>query len=187
MPRAFFTRSADFIFSGLLLCGGLLAATWPAGLAWSLSPDRERGGYGSYDDPVERPTLPMPGQRMIDTIPPGQQSGASSQSNEAELARAERLVGSVIVGSDGARLGDVRAIVRSKKNHSLQALVAIGGSLGLGNKHVVVPVDQLVAQPGSENGLLVLASGNDRDLLDMAAYRPDQFELVPAASAVPRG
>ncbi|HEX5513155.1 MAG TPA: PRC-barrel domain-containing protein, partial [Gammaproteobacteria bacterium] len=153
VPRRFFARSADF--TKRLLYSGLLIATSVSGLVWSGDPNRERGGYGSYDQPIERPTLPTPSQRSTDSAPSAaSQANVAAESAEVELMRAERMVGRPIVAADGAALGEVRAIVRSKQDHSLQAVVVIGGPFGFGSKQVVVPVDQLTMRPGDGNGPL---------------------------------
>lgn len=183
VPRMFATRLANC--TKLLLYSGLLLAASASGSVWSGDPNRERGGYGSYDEPVARPTLPTPGQRPPNDAPSEPRAGAASSSPAAELTRAERMVGRPIVAADGMVLGEVRAIVRSRRDRSLQAVVVVGGPFAFGSKQVVVPVDQLTVRSEDGNGLLLLVSGAERNTLEsMAPYRPEQFDQVAPVVSV---
>lgn len=179
--RARAYRPADF--TRLLLCGSLLYSLSPADLVWSRGADRERGGYGSYSSygaPVERPVLPNPGEGVAAV---GEVVVSTAPSFEVQLAQAQQLLGRALVDSEGAVLGTVRGIARSKEGEvGLQAIVALAGFLGLDKKHVLVPLEQLVPQPGQAEQLQVSTSIDPETLNQMLEYRPEQFDLVlPAA------
>lgn len=175
-----FNRPVDY--ARLLLWGGTLLSMGAADLAWGRDSDRERGGYGSYDDPVERPVLPMPGAGItVGAV--SEAPTASPPSLEEQLAKARRLLGRAVIGPDGDVLGTVRGIARSRQGDpQLLAVVAIAGFLGLDKKHVLVPLEQLLVQSG-EAGQQQVKAGVDQESLDqMLEYRPELFDLVlPAA------
>lgn len=182
----------------LLLYLGLLGVSGPA---WSQDDylDRGRGTRGSYNGPIERPTLPTPGSRS--TPQPlagvGQAEGSEEIQRHASLesrqqsapgveARADRLgalLGRPVTGINGEALGTVRAVVRSKRQQTLQAVVVTTSLAGLGEKAVAVPLERL--QPLGETdqhdqqGGAVLASGLSREeLRQMTAYQPDDYEVI---------
>lgn len=170
----------------LLLCSGLLVSAGASDLVWSRDANRERGGYESYDHPVERPVLPTPGEGLaLGAGPSPAVASAAAASLEAQMARAQQVLGRAVTGPDGAVLGTVRGIARSKQDGAeLQAIVAISGFLGLDKKHVLVPLEQLRLQPGAVEQAPVKTNIDQDSLEQMLEYRPDLFELVlPAARA----
>jgi hypothetical protein len=107
-------------------------------------------------------------------------SGQAAPPGPAVRKRAERMIGQTIVNPSGKSMGEVRAVVRSRRDQGLRAVVATGGLLGLGERNVVVPLDQLQLQA---DGRVMLMTEQR-----MAAYRPEDFDPVePQQDTAPRG
>lgn len=185
----------------LLLYSGLLGMS---GLVWSLEDyhDRGRGTRGSYNGPVERPTLPTPGSRNTVHQQPlagaGQADGGGEIQQHAALESRQQpqqpalradaqagelggLLGRPVTGANGEALGTVRAVVRSKQQQTLQAVVVTTSLAGLGEKVVAVPLERLqsVQEAEQQQGGAALTSGlSQEELRQMAVYQPDDYEMI---------
>lgn len=81
-----------------------------------------------------------------------------------------------VIDPAGNKLGKVDAIVRSREEQNIQAVISSGGILGIGAKEVTVPIDELQLK---EDKLQISAS--QEELKNRQAYRPDAFvDLAPA-------
>jgi Ca2+-binding EF-hand superfamily protein len=105
----------------------------------------------------------MPQQQMQD------QSGSQMMNMTAgEVAKLE------LKNDQGQEIGDIDKIVKSKTDGKLNAVVAVGGFLGLGEKKVAVPLDQLSYQQGE-----LVAQGMTKDQLEQQqAYDDQQYDVV---------
>ena len=91
---------------------------------------------------------------------------------------ADELIGKSVVNQNGEEVGDISDIVIDKQNQAVFAIIAVGGFLGIGEKEVAVPFEQL--QPGEDEAVL-MSSATENELKGMPAYeeQPDAYEAFP--------
>lgn len=143
-------------------------------MSWAANPQRERGGYGSYDEPAQWPTLTVPDLAASTPLPESQ-----PLVTELELKRAKAMLGREVVSQEGAVLGQVRAIVLHKQDQALRAVVALGGRLGFGARKVVVPLDRILPGSDGKDSPLVLAPDLAPEALQQSPpYEPALFDVI---------
>lgn len=103
------------------------------------------------------------------------QPGGEAPQPAGLQAQGQEMVGKALVSRQGEQLGKVDRIVRDKQNDSLSAVIASGGFLGMGEKQIVVPLDQLQMQ-GDQ--VLLSTDMDQSELEQMAGYKEENFEPV---------
>ena len=77
----------------------------------------------------------------------GANAAATASGNASQGAandwRASKLVGVAIYGPDDKKVGDIRDIMMSKDGKAELVIIGVGGFLGLGEKDVAIPYDQV--------------------------------------------
>lgn len=143
-------------------------------MTWAGHPQRERGGYGSYDEPAQWPTLTVPDLAASTPLP-----ASRPMVTDLELKQAKAMLGREVVSQEGAVLGQVRAIVLRKQDQALRAVVALGGRLGFGARKVVMALAQIQPESVAQDSRLVLDSGLSPEALqELPVYEPEQFEVI---------
>jgi hypothetical protein len=143
-------------------------------VSWAVNPQRERGGYGSYDEPAQWPTLTVPDLADSTPLPTSRPTVT-----DLELKQAKAMLGREVVSQEGAVLGQVRAIVLGKQDQALRAVVALGGRLGFGARKVVVALAQIRPEATAKDSRLVLYPGLSPEALQqLPVYEPEQFEVI---------
>ena len=99
-------------------------------------------------------------------------------------ARADDIVGTRIADSKGEEIGKVQAIVRGKATGTLQALVSVGGVLGMGAKEVTIP---LSAVELSGSRLVSVLADSEDQLKAQPAYDASLYDRVPGEQRVDIG
>ena len=95
--------------------------------------------------PTQPQTSPPATTAPQATASPTQQQFLSQQQPGQVLA--SDLMKKNILGSNNQRVGDVSDLVLSEKGDIVAVLVGVGGFLGIGEKTVAVPFDQLKRSP----------------------------------------
>ncbi|GIK98282.1 MAG: hypothetical protein BroJett029_24910 [Alphaproteobacteria bacterium] len=91
---------------------------------------------------------------------------------------ADELIGKSVVNQNGEEVGNISDIVINRQDQAVLAIIAVGGFLGIGEKNVAVPFEQL--QPGEDEAVL-MSSATEDELKGMPAYeeQPDAYEDFP--------
>jgi sporulation protein YlmC with PRC-barrel domain len=86
----------------------------------------------------------------IDTAPaqttaPTQPAGAGQVMTQMppDLMRASRLMGVDVYGADNQKIGDIDEILMDRQGRIHGLVVGVGGFLGIGQKDVAIPLDQV--------------------------------------------
>jgi putative membrane protein len=90
----------------------------------------------------------------------------------AQQVNAEEVIGSKVVNNKGEEVGKVEDLVIDQDKVQY-AVISVGGFLGIGEKHVVVPVDQL--KLGEKQVYLTTAQTED-ELKKLPEYNKDQYQ-----------
>jgi osmotically-inducible protein OsmY len=143
--------------------GNLIIGLVAGGVALAATNLTAQSGYGS-SPAKSQPQLGQPGQSSIDVTPAGATFGASD-------LKASSIIGLAVRNESDERLGKVQDLIVCLKSHSVPfAIVGYGGTLGIGQTRVAVPLTDL--QWSDETKELILTATKE------------QFQ---SASAVPTG
>jgi sporulation protein YlmC with PRC-barrel domain len=103
------------------------------------------------------------------------EAGGDSESQflsfSADQVRASTLLGKEIFGPDDQSIGEVSDLVLQKDGETRAALIDVGGFLGVGEKEIAIPFDQIEVQQAQDQG------GEPR--LTIAMSR-EELEQLPA-------
>lgn len=93
----------------------------------------------------------------------------------AEMTVAE-IAGRPLLNQEGGELGNVRSVARNNQDGSLNAIVAIGGFLGFGQRQVAVPLSEIQFQ---ENRLITTMAQTRSELRNRTtAFDEQNFETL---------
>jgi ribosomal 30S subunit maturation factor RimM len=82
---------------------------------------------------TQRPAMPK------STTP----SATSADMTSTDAFRASKLIGTNVKNNDGDTIGEVDDLIISNGDQTLQAILSVGGFLGIGERHVAVPFNEL--------------------------------------------
>jgi len=116
-----------------------------------------------------------------DTQIPAYSGDVAFMSADKNQIRASTLVGKEVYGADDQSIGEVSDLVLEKDGGTRVALIDVGGFLGIGEKTVAVPFDELHFTQ-AENGVdskVTVAMSQDQ-LEQMPTYKPvDRLAQAP--------
>jgi hypothetical protein len=192
--------NARFKYSLIAASLAALAATpgWAAGVDEQQPPARSAEGAAQQTPP------PAPRHAPAATDMPG--AKAPLQGAISKLTPAD-LEGQKVVGPDGETVGKIESVAHKRGQQGVQAVISVGGILGVGAKEAAIPVDQLRIVSGklmtsrSEEALKA-ASGQykkadyvalqpkDRPISEFSAFEPtpdagSSHKAAPAAPNAP--
>jgi putative membrane protein len=106
----------------------------------------------------------------------GEQPDAAAQQQAAaqpeEPVSVEQVLGSRVVNPEGQEVGEIEDLVLDQ-NQIAYAVVSVGGLLGLGEKRVAVPLDDLQLGEGET---YLMSSATQEQLEKMPEYDEGQFQ-----------
>lgn len=112
------------------------------------------------------------GQQMQGQMQEQQTQGQTS--SELMNMTAGQVADMKLKNDEGKKIGDIEEIVQNKTDGKLNAVVSVGGFLGLGKKRVAIPLDQLRLQQGE-----LVAQGMTKEQLEQQqAYKDQDYEVV---------
>ena len=101
---------------------------------------------------------------------------AAGQSDWYAQMRASDLIGKDVKNAAGKEVGEIKEIVVSEQGPEPMAVVSVGGFLGVGDKDVMLPFDNLRLQ---EDSVVLMSEKSEDELKQMPAYKEgDQYRKV---------
>lgn len=79
--------------------------------------------------------------------------------------RASKLIGSAVYNDQNEKIGSVDDLIVKDGNRIVMAIVSVGGFLGMGNKLVAVPYEQLRLD-STKDGTKITMPGANKDALN---------------------
>jgi sporulation protein YlmC with PRC-barrel domain len=124
------------------------------------------------DQPAQTPESTMP-----QTEPPTADTMASD--NPLMQMTAGDLIGKSVVNQEGEEVGEIQDIVIGADDKAVQAIVSVGGFLGIGDKNVAVAFDELQQQ--DEESVLLTSGATVEELKQRPAYdeASGDYETLP--------
>jgi putative membrane protein len=98
-----------------------------------------------------------------------EQQAATQPQGEISI---EEVLGSSVVNSAGEEIAEIEDIVLDE-NQEYYAILSVGGFLGIGDKKVAVPLDQLQL---SEDKVYLMTAETEEQLEQMPEYDEDQYQ-----------
>ena len=129
--------------------------------------------------PAAPPANDPAGQAAGRQTPQERRSGAFIETMPNDVFRATKLVGVGVIGQETKAIGKVDDLLLDRSGRGVAVVIATGGFLGLGEKHVAVPFDAVLWNT-ADDALRAPA----RDVLT-AGTRPDQPDSQKAAASMP--
>lgn len=119
------------------------------------------------------------GQDQQDSMSQQEPSGdqqQGGQQNELMSMPASELEGMTVVNQEDEELGDVGRIAVSTQDNQVYAIISVGGFLGMGDKSVALPVQDMELQ---EDQLLLKTSRSEDELKQSAEdYNEEDYQTV---------
>ncbi len=134
-------------------------------------------------------TTPTPGSRpgSTGTTPPAVRSETMTSNPATGTAQVQgnKLIGADVKGSSNEKIGDVTEVLVSTDGKVNAIVVSVGGFLGMGDRRVALPWEQL--RFSSEgNNLVVMAAATKESLKEMPEYRDPARASSERATGQPR-
>jgi putative membrane protein len=107
-----------------------------------------------------------------DAAAPQQESMEQAATRPEEPVSVDQVLGSRVVNAEGQEVGEIEDLVLDQ-NQIAYAVVSVGGLLGLGEKRVAVPLDDLQLGEGET---YLMSSATQEQLEQMPQYDEGQFQ-----------
>lgn len=146
--RALLTSTA------LALALGLGTAAWAQDTGGTSS-DNDKGGTtgmmtttprDASDDAIGTRGTQMGGGAGSAVDPAVGQGSTMAQDSELGQMRGEQVIGQTLYGAQGEEIGEIQDVVVSQDGSKPEFVVGVGGFLGIGERNVTVPIDQVQLQ-----------------------------------------
>ncbi|HEX2136327.1 MAG TPA: PRC-barrel domain-containing protein [Microvirga sp.] len=83
------------------------------------------------------------GSPQVTASPSGSAQGQFLTQLQPNQMMASRLIGTTVVGANNESIGDVNDVIVDRNGQAIAAVIGVGGFLGIGEKDVAVPFQQL--------------------------------------------
>ena len=114
------------------------------------------------------------------TAAPGTTQTSAQQGPMGTLT-VTQLEGMAVINAADEEIGEIEEIVRDRADDRLRAVVSVGGFLGLGDKQVTIPLDEMYVEDGRLRSPL---ASTQSELENRDAYNADMHERIGAAERV---
>ena len=112
-----------------------------------------------------------------------QQGRMSGGGQDLASMSTDEIVGMTVVSADGEEIGQVQEVVQDTAGSQKYAVVDVGGFLGVGQKSVVIGLNELQAASGGQDRL---ESDLTREMLQTKTeYSPGEYQPVSESGETP--
>ena len=109
-----------------------------------------------------------------ETEQPEEQQTAAVDSPLAAMPASD-VIGSEVQNAEGQTVAEILDLVKKTGDDQLMAVLSVGGFLGIGDKEVVVSINELDV---TQDGQIVMAGANEEDLRAMPQYEEADYETA---------
>jgi hypothetical protein len=85
-------------------------------------------------------------------------------------SRISKLIGSAVYNDQNEKIGSLDDLILKDGNHIAMGVVSVGGFLGMGNKLVAVPYDQLHLQADKDQTKITMPGASEEALKAMPTF-----------------
>jgi sporulation protein YlmC with PRC-barrel domain len=141
----------------------------PAGAAEQAAESQQGTGGGQQTEGPATTEVEQPSQ-----IEPEREQMAATPENPLAQLRADEVIGQSIVNANGETVGEISGLVIDDQE-VVYAIVGVGGFLGIGQKAVAIPFNQL--QMGGEN-VILMSEASEEQLQEQPAYKEGTYQEI---------
>lgn len=105
-------------------------------------------------------------------------SGTSADMTSTDAFRVSKLRGTDVKNNDGDTIGELDDLIISSGDKKLQAILSVGGFLGIGERHVAIPFNELKINRVNNDIELFYQATKDQ-LEGMPQFSYDESEKMP--------
>ena len=127
------------------------------------------GAVAADTDTTSAPDAATGTGTPADPTSPGALTNGTQSIVNATKVRASNLIGADIVNEQNQTIGEVEDLVISG-NNNVMAVISVGGFLGMGEKLVAVPFEQLRISRDNDNNLKSLYPASRDELRSAPSY-----------------
>jgi sporulation protein YlmC with PRC-barrel domain len=125
------------------------------------------GAETPQDQPAQTPESTMPSTEPTTGSPTADTMEGASDNPLMQMMAGD-LIGKSVVNQEGDEVGEIEDIVIGTNDKAVQAIVSVGGFLGIGDKNVAVAFDELQQQ--DEDSVLLTSGATVEELKQRPAY-----------------
>jgi sporulation protein YlmC with PRC-barrel domain len=115
------------------------------------------------------------GEAMSEPGAQQQAQATAQEQNRLMSMQVKQIQGKSVVNPEGDKVGKVEKIVQNRMDDSIDAVVSVGGFLGIGDKDITIPIDQLQLEGDK---LLLSRAVTEDQLKQQPEYQPAQYAEV---------
>ena len=95
---------------------------------------------------------------------------------------ASDVIGTEVQNAEGETVAEIVDLVKEQGAEDLYAVLSVGGFLGIGDKKVVVPLEELDV---GQEGEIIMANVTEDQLRDMPEYNEEGYESTAGLGEQP--
>jgi hypothetical protein len=116
-------------------------------------------------------------------------SGSFIDKQQASDWRGSKVIGSTVYGPDNASIGEVNDVLLGSDGKIRAAVIGVGGFLGVGQKNVAIPFEQLniSAKPDSSSIQKITVSFTKDQLKSAPTFAYNEPAATTTGSGAPSG
>jgi sporulation protein YlmC with PRC-barrel domain len=134
----------------------------------------EAQGQAGQEQQAQRQDLAAAGPQQQEQAEPGANQGTAAGAGAFAGVRGEELMDKPVYGAGGEEIGDVENVVVSRQDRAGALVVGVGGFLGIGERQIAIPLDQVRMGP---DGRLVTDFDKQR-VSQMPAYDAGGYDRI---------
>jgi hypothetical protein len=132
----------------------------------------------------QEPPAEQQEQAAVTEEPAQQEEQPQAAAAESPLAAmpASDLIGTDVKNQEGETVADIVDLVKEQGSEEIYAVLSVGGFLGIGDKRVMVPLDELQVD---QEGEVIMANASEDQLRDMPEFNQEGFESMAGLGEEP--
>lgn len=104
------------------------------------------------------------------TPAPATNTAATTEARASSSMLASQFMGQTVWSPNNENVGEINDIVMNKELDTIVAIVGVGGFLGIGEKDVAIPIDQITANKDANNNLTLRIAMTKQQLESAPAF-----------------
>ena len=142
----------------------------------------QAGGQQEQERPAQQAQPAEQEQVAVTEQPAGQEQPQATGENPLAAMPASDVIGTEVQNREGETVAEIVDLVKQQGADEIYAVLSVGGFLGIGDKEVLVPLDEL--EVGQE-GEVVMANASEDQLREMPQYEEEGYESMAGLGEEP--
>jgi hypothetical protein len=135
----------------------------------------QAGGEQQQERPAQQAQPVGQEQAAVTEQPAGQEQPQATGENPLAAMPASDVIGTEVKNTEGDTVAEITDLVKQQGSDEIYAVLSVGGFLGIGDKEVLVRLDDL--EVGQE-GEVIMANASEDQLRDMPQFEEEGYESM---------